>query len=264
MARKHHRVSNRMLLVWLTLAGLIVLMTPQKITSRVQGAFTTVFHFPLRVGRAISLNARTVDRPDYNFNSRQIEYENHIANLAAELAEKQDQLEFLSGMRMRNSTLDGAALLTSDVISANLEGSQNELIINRGENDGVAAGQFVLGQNCIVGKVTQVYSRQAHVTLITDSTSQLPVTACNMDKGAMFGCGNGQAIIRWSKVKLQRGENVMIQKHPGFLDSPMIVGRVGEVSRNAQNALLWDITVVPACDVAMLPSVMVIVMNPPN
>ncbi len=46
------------------------------------------------------------------------------------------------------------------------------------------------------------------------------------------------------------------------MDCAMISGRVSECNRNAKNALLWDITVQPACDVAMLGSVMVIVMNP--
>ncbi len=265
MSRKHHRLSNRMLMVWFILGGLIVLFTPQNITSRFQGAFTTIFHIPLKVGRAVSLNARTIDSPDYNKHNREIEYENHIANLAAELSEKQYQLEMISGIRSRTIALDGAALVVADVISANLEGSKNEIVINRGENDGIKVGQFVLAQNCIIGTVSQVFSRQARITLVTDPTSRLPVATTEMDKAVwMFGSGNGKALIRWSKVKPINSENVMVQKHPGFLDSPMIAGKVVDVSRNAQNALLWDISVVPACDVAMLGSVMVIVMNPPD
>jgi hypothetical protein len=41
----------------------------------------------------------------------------------------------------------------------------------------------------------------------------------------------------------------------------MIAGTVNECKRNDQNALLWDITVRPACDVAMLESVTVIVTD---
>jgi hypothetical protein len=78
----------------------------------------------------------------------------------------------------------------------------------------------------------------------------------------MFGLGNGQALIRWSKIQPPVGREIIAQKYPGFLDCPMITGRVQESQRNDQNALLWDITVRPACDVAMLPSVTMIIMNP--
>jgi hypothetical protein len=54
----------------------------------------------------------------------------------------------------------------------------------------------------------------------------------------------------------------MVRPSPGFLDSPIVAGRVAQAERNEQNALLWDITVTPACDIQMLPSVMVIVNNP--
>jgi cell shape-determining protein MreC len=264
MARKRHEISNRMLLVWLTLAGGILLLTPQKITGKFQGAFTHAFRFPLRLGRSITLSARMTDTAAYTSRRTAEQYENHIANLAAELEQKNRQIETLAKIRYRQHGLAGTALVMADVITANLVGSRNELLINRGQNDGLQVEQFVLGENCIIGTVSYVWARQAKVKLVTDSSSRLAVipTKSGQKPVWMFGDGNGQAVIRWAKTKPAIGEQVLAQKYPGFLDCPMIAGRVSECKRNDQNALLWDIMVRPGCDVAMLPSVTVIVTNP--
>lgn len=263
MARKRREVSNRMLLVWLTLAGFILLLSPQKITSKFQGAFMHTFRFPLRLGRSITLSARVANTPAYTRQRSDQQYENHIANLAAELEQKNRRIEALAKIRYRQSALEGAALVMADVITANLAGSRNELLINRGQNDAVQLGQFVLGENCMVGTISYVWPRQAKVKLISDSSSRLAVTIAGMQNPVwMFGAGDGEAVIRWAKVEPRIGEIVLAQKQPGFLDCPMIAGRVRRCERNDKNALLWDITVRPACDVQMLPSVTVIATKP--
>jgi len=55
----------------------------------------------------------------------------------------------------------------------------------------------------------------------------------------------------------------MASKKPGFLDMPMIIGKVAQCKLNAQ-PLLWDITVEPVCDIQKAENVVVIVMNPPD
>jgi cell shape-determining protein MreC len=263
MARKRREISNRMLLVWLSLGGFILLLSPQKITGTLQGVFTHAFRFPLHLGRSITLSARVANTPGYADWRTDRQYENHIANLTAELEQKNRQIEELARIRYRQRALEGAALVIGDVITANLSGPHNELLINRGQSDFLQPGQFVLADNCIVGTITQVWPRQAKVRLISDSASRLPVKIAGLDNAVwMFGAGDGRAVIRWSKANPAVGHDVIAQEQPGFLDCPMIAGKVAGCERNDQNALLWDITVRPACDVQMLPSVVVIVMNP--
>jgi hypothetical protein len=64
------------------------------------------------------------------------------------------------------------------------------------------------------------------------------------------------------KYKVRSGDNVYADKKPGFLDAPMIAGKVGDCKRNDEIPLLWDITVKPTCDIETLDSVAVIIMNP--
>ena len=261
-ARKQYKISDRMLIIWLTLGGIILLLTPQSITGKFQGAFTRVFRYPLRLGRGISLSARIIDEPNYDLARREIQYQNHISNLVAELEQKNRQIEKLAQIRYHQHGLEGAALVMADVINVNLQGSRNEIIINRGQSDGLKKGQIVIGENSIIGVVDRLWSRQAKIKLITDSSSQIEVNIQGRKKTWLFGCGRGRAIIKWANERNDIGQEVLAEKKPGFLDCPMVIGRVSECKRNADNAHLWDITVVPACDVAMLPSVMVIVMNP--
>jgi hypothetical protein len=262
MARKRREISNRMLLVWLILSGCILLLAPQKITGKLQGAFTHAFRFPLRLGRSVTLSARIKNTSDYNSQRTIQQYENHIANLAAQLEQKNQQIEALAKIRYRQNCLEGASLVVADVITANLSGSRNELLINRGQDDGLRPDQFVLGENSMIGTVSYLWAKQARVKLITDSTSRLAVTTAALPRPVwMFGAGDAQAVIRWAKAEPAPGEQVFVQAYPGRLDCPMITGMVSECKRNDQNALLWDITVRPACDVAMLGSVTVIVTD---
>jgi hypothetical protein len=131
-----------MLFTWFMLAGFIFLFAPQGITNKFQFAFARIFCRPLSIGRNISLSARTrqvvadvVSRTDYNM------LQNHLANITKELLEKDKKLEELTGIKGRLNALEGAKLVPADIITAAIDGSRCELIINRGRHDGLAKGQ---------------------------------------------------------------------------------------------------------------------------
>ena len=56
----------------------------------------------------------------------------------------------------------------------------------------------------------------------------------------------------------------MAGRKPGFLNAPMIIGKVLRCERNAKSPMLWDIVVEPVCDFEQLNDVAVIVINPPD
>ena len=49
--------------------------------------------------------------------------------------------------------------------------------INQGSSDGVRTGQPVINEQALIGKVTEVFSGAAQVTLITDTTSNVSAVA---------------------------------------------------------------------------------------
>ena len=266
MARKQIRISRKMLFAWFTMVGLIFLFSPQNLTSKFQFAFARIFRFPLSIGKNISLSSHTeqpigdvVSRREYN------KLQNHLVYLTEELLQKQKKIEALSGLRDRLSTLEGANVLPADVIKTSIDGLHSEFIINRGDDDGISKEQFVLGDNSIIGRISDVSARTSKVKLITDPGLNLAVKITGLDVDMLMrGNGNNFAKIKLQKIKskIKTGDVVSVQKTRGFLGAAMKVGTVTECTRDDDNPLLWDITVEPACNLETLNDVAVIIMNP--
>ncbi|UCE99222.1 MAG: rod shape-determining protein MreC [Planctomycetota bacterium] len=264
MAKKQFRLSRQMLFTYLLLAGFIFLFAPQNLTKKLQFAFARIFCRPLSIGRNISLSARAqqvfadvVSRREYN------KLQNHLANVTKELLEKNQKLEELSGLRSRLQALEGAKLLLADVITASINGSRCELIINRGEDDELAEGQFVLGENSIIGTITDVTPRTAKTKLITDPTSKMAVYI-RKSKTVIQGNGRSSAKVKLLSIehKVKTGDYVYAARKSGLLDTPIVVGTVAQCKRDDENPMLWDIIVKPVCDIKKINEVAVIIMNP--
>jgi len=264
MAKKQVRVSERMLLTWFMLAGFILLFAPQSLTNKFQFAFARIFRRPLSIGRSFTLSAHThqpltdvVNRREYN------RLRNQLANTTEWLAQERQKVERLSGIRNR-AVWKGVNFVLADVITAS-DRLHSRLIINRGENDGLANGQFVLGNYSIIGTISDVDSRTAQVRLVTDPTAKTAIKIVELNVTTiMQGNGNNSAKVQLlsRKHKIKIGNVVFAQKKPGFLGTPMIIGTVTQYKTDDENPLLWDITVKPACDIERLNNVAVIVMNP--
>ena len=264
MAWKHITVSRRMLFIWCMLAGFIVLLSPQNLTSKFQFAFTYVFRWPLTIGRIISLSAAT-QRPirDKDIVSRD-EYEkllNHLVNVTQQRDDA--QLNFQKISKMRNKPAwERAGFVQADVITVKVDNLSGELYINRGKEDGLEKNLFVLADNSIIGTISDVDKRTARVRLFTDPASNIAVRIGNSDK-LMKGCGNNQAKVEMLKQKIGIDKEIMASKRPGFLGPPMIIGKVVQSKHNDQ-PLLWDIIVEPVCNIQKVESIHVIIMNPPE
>jgi rod shape-determining protein MreC len=249
-----------MVFIWFMIAGFIFLFAPQTITNRFQFAFARIFRWPLSAGRSISLSApprqpRTdlVSRRQYN------QLQNHADNLNEALIRGRQKFKRLYGLYNRY-VWEGVEFVVAEVITASPDGPSCELIINCGQNNGLAKGQFVLGDNSIIGTISDVSSHEARIKLITDLTSSVPVKIGQF-RAVMKGSGDGLAKIELAKHKAKVGLSVVAVK-PGLLDSPMKVGTVAKCQSNDEHPLLWDITVKPACDVQKLTDVAVIIINP--
>ena len=147
-----------------------------------------------------------------------------------------------------------------DVITVSINELRSELILNRGRDDGLAKGQFVLANNSIIGTISDVDTHTAKVRLFTDPKSNTAVRIGGSD-WLMQGNGNNLAKVEMIKHKIKKGTEIMASKRPGFLDTPMIIGKVYRCEHNAQ-PLVWDIMVEPVCDIQKAENVHVIVMNP--
>ena len=265
MAGKRIRISSRMLFAWLMLGGLILLFSPLGITSKFQFAFARLFSRPLSAGRQMPLSAKTELLLKDDAEKKESQYQNHIANLEEELRQKNLTIQQLSGLRTRLRDLEGAKLVPADIIISSLTSRQSEFIINRGKDDGVCKDMFVIGDNSVIGTISDLSARTAKVRLFSDSSSMVQVNIPDMEINMLMqGGGNNTAKIKMVPVKhqIKLGSPVMLHKKPGSLDSAMVVGEVQQCKRDNKNPALWDITVKPSCDITKLNNVAVIVMNP--
>jgi len=254
-----------MLFAWFMLTGFIFFFTPQKLTNKFRFAFARIFRLPLSIGRNFMLSVRTQQLLPDVVCFKESQYQNYIANLEEQLRQKHEKIEMLSGLRDRLYALEGAGLMTADVITASVDGLHNELIINRGRSDGLAKGQFVLGDNSIIGTVSEVSFRTAQVKLLTDSASKIAIKIAELDvERLMRGTGNNCAKVQLLPIKhkVRTGDIVYASKKPGYLDAPMIAGTVARCKRDDENPSLWDITVKSVCDIKGLNNVHIIIMNP--
>lgn len=217
------------------------------------------------MGRNIPLSARTEVPLKQDFSQKERQYQNYIINLEEELRQKNETIHQLTGLRTRFRGLEGAKLVPADIITSSVEGPRSELIINRGSEDGLGKGFFVIGDNSVIGTITELAGRTAKVRLFSDAMSSahvsIPGLGINM---LMQGSGGSTAKIKMVpvKYKIKTGDPVLVREKPGYLDISMISGVVQRCKRDVENAALWDITVRPVCDVTVLNSVAVIVMNP--
>ncbi len=251
-----------MLLTWFILTGLILLFAPQGLTNNFQSTFAHIFRLPLSFGRGISLSASTqqssadvVSRREYN------KLQNHLANVTELLNQEQLKNQKLSGLRSKYAW-EGVKYVVADVITSANDSGRNELIISCGEKDSIKQGQFVLGDNSIIGIITKVGPRTACVKLICDKNLKMAVkidgTKINR---VMQGNGDNSAKIQLMKHKVKIGKNVLASKKTEFLYASMVVGKVSKCKRNEENPLLWDVTVKPVCDIDRLSDVAVIIMG---
>ena len=258
-------LSRRMLFTWFMLTGLILLFAPQNLTNDLQFAFARIFRWPLTIGKNISLYARTRrSAPGVTFD-KESQYKNYIANLQEQLRQKHLEVIKLSRLRVRFPALENAGLIMADVYRSSVNEKRCELTINRGKNDGLAEGYYALGDNSIIGTISDVATRTARVKLFTDPASKIPVRIGNLNiDRLMQGCGKDLAKIKLllTKHKVRVGDKVLARKTPGFLDTSMIIGIVDRCKRDDRNPSMWDITVKPVCDIERLNTITVIIMNP--
>jgi cell shape-determining protein MreC len=269
MTHKRARESRGMFFTWGVLVGLIFLFTPKSLTGRLQLLYAQVFRWPLEAGRGLTLAARTTipetakaGHSSYEqllAEKRRLEIDR--ANLQAKLREACQKIDDLAQLRNRPGW-ENMGLLSANVIFP-AGPTQDQLIINQGRKNGVAAGQFVAGlDGGIIGTVAAVSPEVAKVRLITDPASKIPVYIGDPNvRGIMEGRGNGLARIppTANTHKARVNDRVYVEKKPGVLDVPIVAAEVVECKPDPEHPVVSDVTVRPVSDVANLSEVVVLV-----
>ncbi|MGA2916385.1 MAG: rod shape-determining protein MreC [Sedimentisphaerales bacterium] len=264
MARAKFRPSKLTLFTGLLLIGIILLLIPQNITSKLNFAFFDIFGFFLNIGSSAAYQQKIqTDLPDAvsrrEYNKLEVAYE----NLQSQFQEQKKQIDLLSRIRMTEPD-PATGLVLAKVVNRR----KNEFIINRGSADGLVKGQFVLGDNAVIGCIEDVSKDISSVKLISSSACKLHVKISAPDVNSYFNGtiqGDDKDAARIlnvpKKYKLKEGYYIYAAPSPGILQSPRIIGRISKCTIDETNPVLWAIKVKPAYDFDDITDVAVIVIK---
>lgn len=109
------------------------------------------------------------------------------------------------------------------------------VILDKGAQDGIAAGQAVVDDAGVIGQVTRIYPLQTEVTLLTDKDQAVPVQVVrNGLRAVMFGAGAGLLELRYlaANADVQVGDSVVTSGLDGVFLAGLPVAKVIRIDRD--------------------------------
>jgi rod shape-determining protein MreC len=154
--------------------------------------------------------------------------------------------------------------LAAEVLYTARDPFSRKVIIDKGLQDGVRAGQAVVDDRGVVGQVTRIYPWHSEVTLITDKGQFVPVQNLrNGLRAVLAGTGNDGALeLRFIPLNadFQNDDALVTSGIDGIYPPGLPVARVSHVERNAAQ-LFARITCTPAAGVASHAQLLVVSEN---
>lgn len=109
------------------------------------------------------------------------------------------------------------------------------IVVDKGQQDKVVAGQPVIDDAGIVGQVTRVFPFVAEITLITDKEQAVPVQIVRTGlRSVVFGLGNGQLELRFlpANADVQNGDLLVTSGLDGIFLPGFPVAKVVHIERD--------------------------------
>jgi rod shape-determining protein MreC len=129
--------------------------------------------------------------------------------------------------------------VVAEILYAARDPFSRRVIINRGSQQDVAAGQVVVDERGVIGQITRVYPMLAEVTLITDKDQAVPVQIVrNGLRAVLFGSGDGTLELRFlaANADVQMGDQLVTSGLDGLYLPGLPVATVKQVNRDTTYA----------------------------
>lgn len=184
-----------------------------------------------------------------------------VAALEGEAAALREQRGATEQTRALQAAVGNAAgHLAAAVIVREPAPARRGVVIDRGSNDGVRAGQAVLGPGTIlVGVVVEAQDRRARVRLLDDPHSTVAaVVQQSRTPGALAGTTGGLRLeFVANSAAVAPGDLVLSSPLGGQLPAGLLIGRIASVHVRAED-LFHTIGVEPLTDYNRLDHVLVV------
>ncbi|MDO8471927.1 MAG: rod shape-determining protein MreC [bacterium] len=172
--------------------------------------------------------------------SRVVNLEQQVVGLAAAASENETLRQEL-GITNRPSADDTVA---ATIISRTSSSMFGEALIDAGQNVGVAVGQPIMAQGIFVGRVKEVFAKNALITLINSPDAE--VQAMLTDSGALGLVNGGPTGLHLTEIDqgitIREGEIVQTSGLGGTIPKGLVIGQVDRLisdrSSSKQEALL--------------------------
>ncbi len=161
------------------------------------------------------------------------EYDAAQLSQMSSLQQENRQLRKLLELPMRSDF----SAITAEIVYAERDVFRRTLLINKGENALIKAGQVVIDDAGVVGQVTRVYPWLAEVTLITERDHAVPVQLVrNGLRTIVFGAGDTSKLsLRYMPISsdIQNGDVLVTSGIDGVYPPGIPVAKVVRIERDA-------------------------------
>ena len=109
------------------------------------------------------------------------------------------------------------------------------VVVDKGQQDKIVAGQPVVDDAGVIGQVTRVFPFVSEITLITDKEQAIPVQIVrNGLRSVVFGLGNGQLELRFmpANADVQNGDLLVTSGLDGIFLPGFPVAKVVHIERD--------------------------------
>jgi rod shape-determining protein MreC len=114
----------------------------------------------------------------------------------------------------------------------------NVVVVNRGSQHNIKAGQAVVDSKGVIGQVTRVYPFSSEVTLITDKALSIPIQVeRNQLRAIAFGEGGNTLDIPYlpTNVDIQVGDKLVTSGIDGIYPAGLAVATVTKILQNPES-----------------------------
>jgi len=198
----------------------------------------------------------TLTRENEALKTKQLRAANDLLTLEAVRAENAQLRRLLDAQQRvpRQSKL-------AEILYAARDPFSRKVIIDKGSQQGIQAGQAVIDNVGIIGQVTRVYPLLAEVTLVTDKDQRTPVQVVRNGLRAIVFGGGGQGTLELSYMTANadiQADDILVTSGIDATYPPGLpVARVSRIERDAAYSFA-KITCVPTAGTDLNRQVMVL------
>ncbi len=205
---------------WLR-AGVVAVFYPAQLAVR------TPFDYGAKVS-AFLVRHRELQRENAVLRENRQQAQTRLASMEPLQAENAE-LRRLMGLRQTT----GFATIAAEILNTPRDPFSQRVMLDKGGNAGIKAGQPVVDGAGLVGQITRVYALSSEVTLVTDRSQAVPVQIQRTGQRVLVFGGGAAMEVRYlpTHTDIQPGDVLVTSGIDRVYPAGLIVAKVTRVQR---------------------------------